>query len=210
MEFSFDAEAEYTDQTFKKVTYRGKAVNRKVFSSCTFKNCTFQEITFQNCKFRDCAFTECDLRLMHVTGSSFRETTFTKSTVSGVNWAEGSWSTSGLLDSIGFVETDVSYSTFLGLNLTKMALRKCIAKNADFAEADLTGADFTETDLAESRFLHTNLTEADFTHARNYAIDPSLNTLKKTKFSLPEAINILRCMNIVLVDDFVDRRSTNG
>ncbi len=137
---------------------------------------------------------------MHVTGSSFRETVFKKSNVTGVNWVEGSWSKSGLLESIGFIESEVSHSTFLGLELSKMVMAKCVAKNADFAEANLTKADLTETDLTESRFLRTNLTEADLTHARNYAIDPGLNTLKKAKFSLPEAVNLLRCMNIVLVD----------
>src|SRR5260221_1361332 len=120
MEFSFDAETEFSDESFKRVTYRSKLVNRRTFSNCTFTNCIFQEITFQNCKFRNCTFTECDLRLAHVTGSAFRETTFKQSTVTGVNWVEGSWSKSGLLESIGFVDSDVSYSDFLGLELTTM------------------------------------------------------------------------------------------
>jgi fluoroquinolone resistance protein len=141
---------------------------------------------------------------MRVTGSSFRNTLFEKSAVIGVNWAEGSWSKGGLLESIGFIDSDISHSTFLGLELSKMVLRSCVAKDADFAEANLTQADCTYTDFTESRFLHTNLTEADFTHARNYAIDVSLNTTKQAKFSLPEAVNLLRCMNIILVDSFAE------
>jgi len=201
MDFSFDSDSEYTDQSFKRINYRNKTINRKTFQNCIFTNCAFQEATFLNCKFRDCSFSDCDLRLMHVAGSSFRESIFKHSTVTGVNWVEGSWSKSGLLESIGFIDSEVSYSSFFGLELAKLVITKCVAKNADFAEANLTQADFTETDFAESRFLHTNLTEANFTHARNYAIDPGLNKLKDAKFSLPEAINLLRCMNIVLVDD---------
>jgi fluoroquinolone resistance protein len=52
----------------------------------------------------------------------------------------------------------------------------------------------------ESRFLHTNLTEANFTDASNYAIDVQQNTVKHAKFALPEAVNLLRCMDIELVD----------
>jgi uncharacterized protein YjbI with pentapeptide repeats len=185
MEFSFDENAEYTDRAFERVTYRAKMVNRRAFDNCTFTKCIFQEITFQNCKFRNCTFSGCNLRLMRVAGSSFRETIFKQSAVTGVNWGEGSWSKSGLLDSIGFSESEVSYSVFFGLALTKMVMAKCVAKNADFAEANLTQADFTATDFAEARFLHTNLTEANFTHARNYAIDPGLNNVKGAKFSLP-------------------------
>ncbi len=106
----------------------------------------------------------------------------------------------GLLNSVNFVDCDLSYSVFIGLTLRKMIVTKCVAKDVDFAEADLTQADFTYTDLAESQFLHTNLTEADFTHARNYWIDAGLNTLKQARFSLPEAIALLRSMNIVLVE----------
>ncbi len=200
MDLPFDGDNEFIDRSFKRVIYAGKVVKGKTFQDCTFANCSFQESTFQNCKFRDCTFSDCNLRLVHVPGSSFRETEFKKSTLTGVNWVEGSWSKSGLLESIGFVDCDVSYNNFLGLALAKTVLTKCVAKNADFAEADLSEATLSETDFTEARFLHTNLSKADFTNARNYAIDPSLNTLKEAKFSLPEAVNLLRCMNIILVE----------
>jgi fluoroquinolone resistance protein len=70
----------------------------------------------------------------------------------------------------------------------------------DFAEADLTLANCTFTDFTNSRFQHTNLTQADFTGATNYTIAPNLNTLKKTKFSLPEAMALLYGLDIVLTE----------
>jgi fluoroquinolone resistance protein len=200
VDFSIDKQTEHREQVFKRVAYHNKTLNGRAFYDCTFVHCNFQESVLQNCKFRNCTFQDCDLRLMKVPGSSFRNTVFDKSKVVGVNWAEGSWSKSGLLESIGFTECDISYSTFIGLELPKLVLTKCTAKNADFAEANLSGADCTYTDFAESRFLHTNLTEADFTHARNYAIDVYLNTIKQARFSLPAAVDLLRFMNIVLVE----------
>jgi uncharacterized protein YjbI with pentapeptide repeats len=200
LEISFDANVEYVDKIFRRVTVRNQTASQIAFDNCTFIHSSFLETIFERCKFRDCTFQNCDLQIVRVTGSSFRDTLFKQSKVTAVNWAEGAWSKQGLLESIGFVESDVSYSTFIGLELPKMRLTKCTATNADFAEANLTQADCTHTDFVESRFLHTNLTEADFTNARNYAIDVALNVVKKTKFSLPEAVNLLRCMDIVLVE----------
>ena len=48
--------------------------------------------------------------------------------------------------------------------------------------------------------MHANLTEADFTGAKNYAIAPGMNTLKKTKFSLPEAMSLLYNLDIKLTE----------
>ncbi len=200
MEFSFDTQTEYLDQTFKRVQCRNKTIESKTFENCTFVSCSFNEVVFQSCIFRDCTFQDCNLWLTHVPGSAFKNTMFKKSKAVGINWVEGAWSKKGLLESIGFIECDITNSTFIGLELRKMMLSKCIAQNVDFADANLSQANCTDTDFGESRFMHTNLTEADFTGAFHYAIDASQNTLKKAKFSLPEAINILRCMNIVLVE----------
>ena len=84
--------------------------------------------------------------------------------------------------------------------LPEISLQECVARDVDFREADFTQADFTDTDFSESLFVNSNLTEVDFTNAKNYNIDASLNVLKKTKFSLPEAMSLLHSLDIVLVD----------
>ncbi len=200
MELSLDAGTEYVDQRFKRLICRNQILTRQKFDASTFEHGSFQETVFHGCRFNDCTFTDCDLRLARVPGSSFRNVIFERSNVTGINWADGSWAKSGLLNSIGFRDCDVSYATFIGLDLKKLVMTRCIAKDVDFSDANLTQASCAETDFFESRFVHTNLTEADFTHARNYAIDPSLNILKKAKFSLPEAIALLRGLNIELVE----------
>jgi uncharacterized protein YjbI with pentapeptide repeats len=80
-------------------------------------------------------------------------------------------------------------------------MTKCVAREADFTQCDLTRANFAGTDFAACHFWHTNLTEADFVGATNYAIAAASNTLKKTRFSLPEAISLLRGLDIVLSDE---------
>jgi uncharacterized protein YjbI with pentapeptide repeats len=63
-------------------------------------------------------------------------------------------------------------------------------------EANLRGTDFEK-----SIFRQTNLEKADLVKAKNYMIPPDVNTLKKTKFSLPEAMALLYSMDIVLEED---------
>jgi fluoroquinolone resistance protein len=195
-----DAADEFIDQTFKRVIYRSKVASHKTFEQCTFSHCSFSETRFEFCTFRDCVFTDCDLRLLHVKGCSFSNVTFGKSEVTYVNWTEGSWSKTGLLNSIHFSECNISYCTFIGLTLKKFSAVKCTAHDVDFSEADLAKAIFTGTDFSESRFLNTNLIETDFIGALNYAISPLVNQVKNAKFSLPQALALLAALEITIVD----------
>ena len=108
------------------------------------------------------------------------------------------WGNASLLGSINFTDCTLNYSTFIGLKLKKIALTRCLARDVDFSETDLTQANCSGTDFTDSRFMHTNLTQADFTKATHYNIAATQNTLKKTRFSLPEAVALLHSLDIVL------------
>ena len=82
--------------------------------------------------------------------------------------------------------------------LPKLELTECIAREVDFSGANLTKAAFTRADFLDSRFVDTNLSGADFSHASNYAINPTVNRLKKAIFTLPEAMSLLAAFDIVL------------
>lgn len=193
---------EYNNQAFKKIQCPGERLETKEFYECTFSDCVFTEAVFDHCRFVDCTFQGCDLSLAQVPGCTFRGVTFEKSKLVGIDWTKAIWGRKqGILNSVGFAECTLNYSTFIGAPMPGLRMTQCLAHDVDFAEADLTSADFTGTDLADSRFWQTNLTGADFTGATGYAIAATLNTLKKTKFSLPEAISLLYSLDIVLTDE---------
>jgi len=195
-------EKEYDTQEFKGLAIAKGQIEQKEFNACTFIKCSFPETAFINCRFTDCTFQKCDLRMISLTGCSFKNTRFEESQVIGVNWTETAWARSKTVFTkpVDFVGCVISHSTFLGLNLKKVALTKCIAHNVSFESANLSQTNCTSTDFKDSRFLHTDLTEADFTGATHYAIAANLNTLKKTKFSLPEAMSLLYSLDIVLTE----------
>jgi fluoroquinolone resistance protein len=197
---------EYTNQEIKGVVYKNGILRRKEFTSCLFLKCSFSETVFEECHFNACIFRKCDLSLVHFKDCSFSETRFEDSQVIGVDWTETTWASSKftLAKPVDFLSCVLNFSTFMGMNLKQINLIKCIAREVSFEEANLTSANCSYTDFTNSRFLHTNLTGADFTGAKNYTIAAHLNTLKKTRFSLPDAMSLLYSLDIILSEYKMD------
>jgi fluoroquinolone resistance protein len=198
---SIISEGQYTDLVFKELRLDRVELLSAEFRDCVFFRSSFVEAIFRSCKFVGCTFKECDLSLVKAPGSRFTSSRFQTCKAIGINWSEADWPPSGLADPIGFFDSAISHSTFLGLSLREIKICGCLAVDVDFREADLSQADFGGTDLAQSLFGHTDLSGADLSRARNYDIDPGQNTIKQARFSLPEAMSLLHSMDIVLVDE---------
>lgn len=197
------SQSEFTAQTYKKLAHTGAHFQHKEFTDCTFIKCAFSDSTFQDCTFRGCFFKDCEMNLVKIPGCTFADTRFENSRLVGVDWTDTSLAKNKLMlgKPIGFTGCALNHSIFMWMNLKDATLTKCVARDADFSEADLTRANCTLTDFAGSRFWHTDLTGADFTGATNYTIAAHLNTLKKTKFSLPEAMSLLHSLDIILSEE---------
>jgi len=191
-------EKEYYDRQFQGLKLENEELTGIDFEECAFEECSFLETQFAYCRFLHCTFTRCHLNLIRVANCSFSNTNFEDSQVIGVNWTEASWPKRGLSSSIDFSRCVLNHSTFSGLTLRKIRLVGSLAKDVDFSEADLTQGDFRDSDFAQSRFAQTNLTKADFRGARNYEIAADHNTLKQSRFSLPEAMSLLYGLDIIL------------
>jgi uncharacterized protein YjbI with pentapeptide repeats len=187
----------YDDRTFEGLSVQEGRFTGKTFTQCEFERCDFTKTAFIDCRFDNCRFCNCDLSLARPSECIFLRTEFESSKLVGINWTHAKKQLLNFHE-FNFSKCVLNYSIFMGLNLKKIHMTDCLAKEVDFAEADLTQASFTGTDLAGSHFLHTNLTKADFVGAVNYAIDPTCNLVKKTQFSLPEAVALLKAFDIVL------------
>jgi len=198
---SIISQSQYTDLVFKDVHLDHAELVSSEFHDCVFFHSSFVESLFRSCRFVGCTFKECDLSLAKVPGSRFASCRFEGCKAMGINWSEADWPKSGLAKPIGFFDCAISHSTFIGLSLREIEICDCVAVDVDFREADLSQADFGGTDLAQSLFGHTDLSGADLSRARNYHIDPSQNTLKQARFSLPEAMSLLHSMDIVLAHE---------
>ncbi|MBP3963944.1 pentapeptide repeat-containing protein [Paenibacillus lignilyticus] len=194
-------ESEYFDEQFKDIQFSKEEVVAVHFYDCTFTNCEFSETVFDECKFTGCTFIHCDLNLMKVANSKFSQVYFMQSKLVGVNWTEAEWPRITVPSLLKFEECTLNHSTFIGVALPQSTIMNCSVKDVDFREADLTKANLRGSDFTESVFGETNLSGADLSHASNYQIDPSQNRIRQAKFMLPEALNLLYCMDIVIDED---------
>lgn len=90
----------------------------------------------------------------------------------------------------------VSLCNFSTLTLNSVKFCDCQIFNCDFLDVDLTKSTFENSYFKNTRFIDCNLSFVSFKHSVNYNIDPNRNVFKKTKFSMPEAINLLNYFDI--------------
>ncbi len=196
-------DSQYHEEIFTDITLTKSVIDSVLFTLCTFKQSNFSESTFKSCRFEKCHFIDCNLSLLKVTDSHFLEVNFLKSKLIGINWSEAVYKTKSLLQRkpFDFDHCVLNHSVFFGLNLQGIKMSNCSAINTNFEETDFSRADCTKSDFKNAHFNHTNLTETNFKGAVNYTISSQTNTLKKTRFSLPEAISLLYNLDIVLEDE---------
>jgi fluoroquinolone resistance protein len=108
------------------------------------------------------------------------------------------WTKTEDLRGLDFSGCQINYSNFRMLKIPKTQLIACEAKEVDFTEADLNQSDFQRTDFENSVFFKTNLSQVDFRGAKNYYIDVKNNVIKKARFSLPEAMFLLKSLDITI------------
>jgi len=194
-------ETENYDRVFKRIDFSDSQIQDIKFNNCEFIDCEFSEATLNGSRFVDCLFKGCNLSLIKIRGASFANTTFEESKVIGVNWTEASWPTIELSSPIHFFKSVLDNSIFFGINLREIRITKSSAVDVDFRECNLTKADFSHTDFAQALFMNTNLFQANFVESTNYAIDISNNNVGKARFSLPDAVALLKEIDICVVDE---------
>ena len=186
-------EDSYYQEKFDHLSLANVAIKSKSFEECEFIACSFIDCKFEKTKFLNCMFTECILSAVVPIGCRLNDVHFRKCKVIGIDWTK-----TEIIRDIDFRDCQINYSNFRFLAIPKAKIVRCEAKEVDFTETDLSQADLKNTDFEKSRFFKTNLTEADFKGAKNYYVDARVNTLKKTRFSLPEALSLLDGLDVII------------
>lgn len=194
------AKSEYWSETFKGLDLSGAELASIEFDGCTFEKCDFSEATFDHCNFVDCEFIGCNLSLLETGYSKFSDVSFRECKLIGINWTKVSWPRLIFTSPIKFYQSILNDCSFQGLSLQDLVMEECKAHNVDFREGDFSHSSFTYADLTGCLFNNTNLSGADFTDATGYDIDIHQNEIKKAKFSRFEAVRLLDCLEIELVD----------
>ncbi|MBN1411700.1 MAG: pentapeptide repeat-containing protein [Spirochaetales bacterium] len=187
------SEESYYQADFSGLSLADETIKSIIFEECTFRDCTFISTRFENCRFSACKFTDCALSAVIPLNCRIIGISFTGCKLMGIDWTR-----TQKTEDLSFKNCHLDYSNFGFMKLPNIIMSECEVKDVDFTESNFSNGDFKNTDFEKSRFLKTNLTGADFKGARNYAIDPRANTLKKTRFSYPEVIVLLNNLDIII------------
>jgi fluoroquinolone resistance protein len=187
------SESDYQGAEFSKLAIEKESIKSRRFEECEFNGCIFVDCRFEKCSFINCKFNGCVLSAIIPLDARFIDVTFTKSRAIAIDWTKAQ-----KLQGLAFDGCQIDYGNFRLLRIPKSIMANCEAREVEFIETDLSGGDFRNTDFKGSRFIRADLSEADFRGAKNYFIDVKNSTLKKTRFSLPEALVLLDSLDIVI------------
>ncbi|MBN1760214.1 MAG: pentapeptide repeat-containing protein [Chitinispirillaceae bacterium] len=169
-----------TDTTFDGATFKTLTFAQGVFETCRFSGCDFTGYDFSGCTFIDGEFADCNLSLVPLNATVFRDVIFSNGKMLGLHFEN--CDRFGL--SASFDHCLLDHSSFYRAVLKKTVFRATRLLEVDFSGSDLVGAVFDDCDLSGAVFNRTNLEKADLRTSFGYTIDPEINNLKKTKFSL--------------------------
>jgi uncharacterized protein YjbI with pentapeptide repeats len=150
------------------------------YENCIFNSCDFSNNNLSEFMFIDCIFIGCNFSLAKLNQTAFRGIKFNDCKMLGLRF--DTCNEFGL--SFSFDGCQLNHSSFYKTKIKKTVFKNSELQETDFAEADLTSSVFDNCNLTQAIFDHTILEKVDFRTSYNYSIDPEINRIKKTRFSI--------------------------
>lgn len=178
---------EFDGQVWDQISFRDQDLSQVTFSHCRFVSCDFSSLVLSGTRFENCEFSECNLSNTVISNTRFDEVVLRGCKLAGLNF--------GAIDTLAF-GLRLEGCLLRYVNFSQLRWRKAVVQDCDLHESDFRGGQYVEANFQKSRFREcrfsgANLTGADFRFAEGYDLDPRTEQLKKAKFSLPEAMNLL-------------------
>lgn len=190
----------YFDASFSKLASADLQLKNSEFEECRFEDCDFSGAEFRNCKFTNCEFERCNLSLVSLPNTKVFGMTFTECKLVGVDWTKVTWPMFHVDFELTFRRCIMNDNSFYGLTLHELVLDECKLHDVDFREGKFPDSTMTYCDFTNSLFIRTNLQQVDFSESSNYMINVLENQVKGAKFTRFEALSLLECLGIELVD----------
>lgn len=161
---------------------------------CRFVGCDFSGANLSNLMFIDCLFERCNLASATLANTALQNVAFSECKLSGLQFSV----CRDMLFGVHFERCQLHYASFAGKRMPRTRFEHCALHDVDFTNTDLTEAALQECSLAGAVFEHTQLAGADFTTATNFIIDPTLNFLRKARFSTAGLPGLVSQLGIVI------------
>ena len=182
------------NKVFEKDNFYETGLAKAEYENCKFRSCDFSNSDLSNITFIDCEFDHCNLSMTKIKNSAFKTVKFINCKLLGLNFNE----CNNFLLSLYFENCLLNLASFYKLKLKGTKFKNCNLQEVDFTEAELIGVVFDNCDLGRAIFERTNLEKADFRTAWQFSIDPTVNRVKKARFSREGVTGLLDKFNILI------------
>ena len=179
-------------EVMEKVDFSITKKTDRDFEGIEFKQCIFS--TLAGFSFTDCVFTSCNLGNVSVANTKMQDVNFKDCKLIGINFYE-------IKDfgfAIQFEGCILDYASFDKKKMAKTTFTNCKMHGVNFTGTDLSKSILDNCDLVDAVFSETNLSGADFTSSHGFHINPTLNTMKKAKFSPENIRGLLTAFDIII------------
>jgi uncharacterized protein YjbI with pentapeptide repeats len=174
-------------QNFKNQDFTKKSLAKAKYDYCIFTDCNFGNSDLSSIAFVECTFVDCNLSNAKVDLTAFRTVKFSGCKLLGLRFDV----CQKMMLAVSFENCVMDFVSFYGLKLPNTVFKNCQLHEADFSSSDFSNAVFDNCDFRLSTFDHTILEKADFQTAYNFEIHPTLNRIKKAKFSKENVVGLL-------------------
>jgi fluoroquinolone resistance protein len=186
------ATKEIAYKTIEKLDFAQQMDRETDFEAIEFKQCTFDTLSGLN--LTDCLFTSCNLSNLSVSNTKMQDIKFKDCKLVGINFYE----VKEFGFSLKFEGSVLDYTSFSNKKMNVSAFSNCKMHRVNFTMTDLSRSTFENCDLTDSIFSGTNLSGLDLTTIYNFSINPTLNNIRKSKFSLNSLPGLLSVFDIII------------
>lgn len=152
----------------------------------------FSKANFSSKNFQSCKFEKCNLSNVILKDTTLNDVNFHNCKMMGLSFVD----ITQMLSHFNFYDCNISLCSFFWLSLKWTSFEDCQVIETVFTNTHLENANFSYCDLEKSTFTRCNLTNTDFRGSYNFSIDPTINKLKKTKFTRENSIWLLSHLDI--------------
>ncbi len=185
----------FADQTFTTMADLPTPWAEAEFEGCTFAGLDLGQAACQRARFTDCTFVDCNLSNARLDEARLNNVAFVGCKLTGIAFGR----VGRLAFSVRFERCNLALASFANQSLKKTRFDACQLHEAAFLNCDLTEAVFADCNLDLAHFSECNLTRTDFTTSDNLRLEPTENTLKKTRLSLRNLPGLLTRFDLDVV-----------
>jgi uncharacterized protein YjbI with pentapeptide repeats len=187
-----------------RVDWDGARLERVTFVECRFDDASMAELVTRRCVFDRCVLTGVAMSGSRHEASAFLSCRFDRAKLFDVTWTgcklTGSQFPGATLRPMTTTESDWSYTSLRGADLSGLDLSGLRLAEADLTDADLRDCDLTRADVRHARVQGAKLRGADLRGAETDGINWRAPDLDGVRLDLGQAVQFARAHGALVAD----------